>query len=132
MYKKILVTTICLLATYSLWAGNDNDTVNVQTLEEVSVVSTRNADGNNLSASNIGSSRLTEQNFGQNLPFLLSAVPSLVTNFALCRPRARHDGKSRLRRSNLYSVVYSQNRRARCNQKRKKSFIRYFRRRRCQ
>ena len=79
MYKKILVITICLLATYSLWAGNDNDTVNVQTLEEVSVVSTRNADGNNLSASNIGSSRLTEQNFGQNLPFLLSAVPSLVT-----------------------------------------------------
>ena len=79
MYKKILVITICLLATYSLWAGNDNDTVNVQTLEEVSVVSTRNADGNNLSASNIGSSRLTEQNFGQNLPFLLSTVPSLVT-----------------------------------------------------
>ncbi len=80
MSKKLLLMGLLALSLNKMSANNngDSDTIRRQTLEEVSVISTRNPNANNLSADNIGSSKLSEQNFGQNLPFLLSATPSLI------------------------------------------------------
>jgi iron complex outermembrane receptor protein len=54
------------------------DTIETQLLEEVIVAATRNQNAGNLSAKTIGKERLKMQNFGENLPFLLSTTPSLV------------------------------------------------------
>ena len=79
MYKKLLLTSVCALSLLTMSAKNEVvDTINTQVLEEVSVVSTRNQNDKDLSAQSITADKLKEQNIGQNLPFLLSTMPSTV------------------------------------------------------
>lgn len=81
MCKKLFLMGFMALSLNQMSANNigDNDTISTQALEEVSVISTRNPNSNNLSTKNISSQKLSEHNFGQNLPFLLSNTPSLVS-----------------------------------------------------
>lgn len=79
MYKKLFSLSVLALSLTTMSAKNEVvDTINTEVLEAVSVISTRSQASNSLSASNIKAEKLSEQNIGQNLPFLLSTMPSTV------------------------------------------------------
>lgn len=79
--KKRAMSVCCLLAaTMSVCAQTrEEDSLRVVNLQEVEVISTRATGNTPVAFTNIGKEQLKKQNFGQDLPYLLSMTPSAIT-----------------------------------------------------
>lgn len=77
--KKILLAG-CLIAGTNVFAQNDAaDSLKVVNLQEIQVVSTRATQKTPVAFSNVSKELLRKQNFGQDIPFLLTTTPSVLT-----------------------------------------------------
>lgn len=77
--KKFLLAG-CLMAGTSVFAQNDAaDSLKVINLQEVQVVSTRATKKTPVAFTNVSKELLRKQNFGQDIPFLLTTTPSVLT-----------------------------------------------------
>ncbi len=76
--KKVLFMLISLLATVSSFPVEQKDTLKLVNLQEVQVVSTRAKEKTPLSYSDVNKSTIEKENFGMDVPFLLTITPSLV------------------------------------------------------
>ena len=72
---------VCLLtAALGVCAqAQEQDSLRVINLQEVEVISTRATNSTPVAFTNIGKEQLKKQNFGQDLPYLLSMTPSAIT-----------------------------------------------------
>lgn len=72
---------VCLLtAALGVCAqAQEQDSLRVINLQEVEVISTRATSSTPVAFTNIGKEQLKKQNFGQDLPYLLSMTPSAIT-----------------------------------------------------
>ena len=81
--KKKIVTAAALVwaAGFVVCAGNSvpNDTLKSVELQEVSVVATRATDKTPIAFTNVTAKDLAKKNFGQDIPYLLSMTPSVIT-----------------------------------------------------
>lgn len=79
--KKIGLMTIALLgAGITVHAQTSaKDSVKVVNLQEVQVVSTRATAKTPVAFTNVKKEQISKQNFGQDIPFLLSTTPSVLT-----------------------------------------------------
>ena len=69
-----------LMAALSVCAQTrEQDSLRVVNLQEVEVISTRATSSTPVAFTNIGKEQLKKQNFGQDLPYLLSMTPSAIT-----------------------------------------------------
>ena len=78
MKKEIILLSGMLFAVLSSFAQQKQDSLRVVHLQEVQVLSTRAAGKTPMAFSNVGKADVKKQNFGQDIPFLLSLTPSLV------------------------------------------------------
>ncbi len=78
---KTLFISIALLSTITVTIaqGKVNDSIPVENLEEVLVRSVRVTADSPVAHSNIGKKELEERNLGQDIPYMLSYLPSVVT-----------------------------------------------------
>lgn len=80
MKKNVVAVATLLAAGSSLFAqAVANDTLKVINLQEVQVVSTRATAKTPIAFSNVKREQISKQNFGLDLPFLLTATPSVLT-----------------------------------------------------
>ena len=80
MNKKLIAAAIALAACVSVHAQKDaRDSMRIVSLQEVQVVSTRAQARTPFAFSNISKENIRKQNFGQDIPFLLSSSPSVLT-----------------------------------------------------
>ena len=79
--KKIVVAVATLLATSVAVSAQTRakDSLRVIDLQEVQVVSTRATAKTPVAFTNVSKEEIKKQNFGQDIPFLLSATPSVLT-----------------------------------------------------
>lgn len=81
--KKIFLTAAALIwaASVAVCAENavQTDTLKSVELQEVSVVASRATDKTPIAFTNVTSEELAKKNFGQDLPYLLSMTPSVIT-----------------------------------------------------
>lgn len=77
--KKVILFTGIFMAGVSLFAQQKQDSIRVVHLQEVQVQSTRAASKTPMAYANVGGEEIKKQNFGQDIPFLLSLTPSLIT-----------------------------------------------------
>lgn len=69
-----------LMATLSVCAQtHEKDSLRVINLQEVEVISTRATGTTPVAFTNVSKEQLKKQNFGQDLPYLLSMIPSAIT-----------------------------------------------------
>lgn len=74
------MTACALVAALSVCAQTPKeDSLRVINLQEVEVISTRATGTTPIAHTNIGKNELKKQNFGQDLPYLLSMTPSAIT-----------------------------------------------------
>jgi iron complex outermembrane receptor protein len=80
--KKVLFFGCCLTAATMSFADNPAkiDSTKVINLQEVQVVSTRASVKTPMAYSNLSKKVIQAQNFGQDIPFLLQLMPSVVTS----------------------------------------------------
>ncbi|MDD2657437.1 MAG: TonB-dependent receptor [Candidatus Pacebacteria bacterium] len=78
MKKEIILLSSMLFAGFSSFAQQKQDTLRMVRLQEVQVVSTRATGKTPMAYSTVSKSEIKKQNFGQDIPFLLSLTPSLV------------------------------------------------------
>ncbi len=76
--KKVFFTLICLSAVFLCFSEEQKDSLNLVHLQEVQVISTRASDKTPLSYSDLDKSDIEKENFGQDIPYLLTITPSLV------------------------------------------------------
>lgn len=77
--RKILLAG-CLMAGTSVFAQDGaTDSLKVVNLQEVQVISTRASQKTPVAFTNVSKELLRKQNFGQDIPFLLSTTPSVLT-----------------------------------------------------
>lgn len=70
----------CLMAGASVFAqAGETDSLKVVNLQEVQIVSTRATSKTPVAFTNVSKEELKKQNFGQDIPFLLSMTPSALT-----------------------------------------------------
>lgn len=70
----------CLMAGASVFAqAGETDSLKVVNLQEVQIVSTRATSKTPVAFTNVSKKELKKQNFGQDIPFLLSMTPSALT-----------------------------------------------------
>ena len=80
MKKRAMSVCYLLAATMSVCAQTrEEDSLRVVNLQEVEVISTRATGNTPVAFTNIGKEQLKKQNFGQDLPYLLSMTPSAIT-----------------------------------------------------
>ncbi|MEG1562574.1 MAG: TonB-dependent receptor [Bacteroides sp.] len=80
MKKNVIAAAILLAAGITASAQNGaKDSLRVINLQEVQVVSTRATAKTPMAFSNVSKEQIKKQNFGQDIPFLLSATPSVLT-----------------------------------------------------
>ena len=81
--KKIFLTATALMwaASIAVCAENaaQSDTLKSVKLQEVSVIASRATDKMPIAFTNVTSEELAKKNFGQDLPYLLSMTPSVIT-----------------------------------------------------
>ncbi len=78
--KRHAMATCLLMATLGVCAQTqEQDSLRVINLQEVEVISTRATNSTPVAFTNIGKEQLKKQNFGQDLPYLLSMTPSAIT-----------------------------------------------------
>ena len=74
------MATCLLMAALGVCAQTQElDSLRVINLQEVEVISTRATSSTPVAFTNIGKEQLKKQNFGQDLPYLLSMTPSAIT-----------------------------------------------------
>ena len=74
------MATCLLMAALGVCAQTqEQDSLRVINLQEVEVISTRATNSTPVAFTNIGKEQLKKQNFGQDLPYLLSMTPSAIT-----------------------------------------------------
>lgn len=76
---KMLAGTLCAAMTSVCAVSAPADSVKIVTLQEVQVVSTRANVKTPVAFTNISKEQLKNRNTGQDLPYLLSLTPSLIT-----------------------------------------------------
>ena len=68
-----------LMATLSVCAQtHEKDSLRVISLQEVEIISTRATGTTPVAFTNVSKEQLKKQNFGQDLPYLLSMIPSAL------------------------------------------------------
>ena len=78
--KRHAMAACLLTAALSVCAQTqEQDSLRVINLQEVEVISTRATSSTPVAFTNIGKEQLKKQNFGQDLPYLLSMTPSAIT-----------------------------------------------------
>ena len=78
--KRHAMATCLLMAALGVCAQTqEQDSLRVINLQEVEVISTRATSSTPVAFTNIGKEQLKKQNFGQDLPYLLSMTPSAIT-----------------------------------------------------
>ena len=78
--KRHAMATCLLMAALGVCAQTQElDSLRVINLQEVEVISTRATSSTPVAFTNIGKEQLKKQNFGQDLPYLLSMTPSAIT-----------------------------------------------------
>ena len=78
--KRHAMATCLLMAALGVCAQTqEQDSLRVINLQEVEVISTRATNSTPVAFTNIGKEQLKKQNFGQDLPYLLSMTPSTIT-----------------------------------------------------
>ena len=78
--KRHAMATCLLMAALGVCAqAQEQDSLRVINLQEVEVISTRATNSTPVAFTNIGKEQLKKQNFGQDLPYLLSMTPSAIT-----------------------------------------------------
>ena len=81
MKRILMFSSLLTLAGSSVFAQKkDPQKDTVQTLTPVEVRATRLNEKSPFAVSNLGKKELTHQNLGQNLPYLLNQIPSVVTS----------------------------------------------------
>ena len=69
-----------LMAALSVCAQtHERDSLRIINLDEVEIISTRATGTTPVAFTNVGKEQLKKQNFGQDLPYLLSMIPSAIT-----------------------------------------------------
>ena len=77
---KKMIFAGCLIAGASVFAqAGETDSLKVVNLQEVQVVSTRATSKTPVAFTNVSKEELKKQNFGQDIPYLLSMTPSALT-----------------------------------------------------
>ena len=77
---KKMIFAGCLIAGTSVFAqAGETDSLKVVNLQEVQVVSTRATSKTPVAFTNVSKEELKKQNFGQDIPYLLSMTPSALT-----------------------------------------------------
>lgn len=80
MRKRLLAVATLLATGITAFAQmSDKDSLRVINLQEIQVVSTRATSKTPVAFTNIKKEQISKQNFGQDIPFLLSSTPSVVT-----------------------------------------------------
>ena len=80
MKKNLSIAVFLLAASANAFAQTSaKDSLRVVNLQEVQVVSTRATSKTPVAYSNISQKEIQKQNFGLDLPFLLTATPSVLT-----------------------------------------------------
>jgi iron complex outermembrane receptor protein len=78
--KNLLFSTCLLIGIFDVLSQEKVvDSLSVETLEEVLVRSVRVAADSPITHSNLGKEELEERNLGQDIPYMLSFLPSVVT-----------------------------------------------------
>ena len=78
--KRHAMAACLLTAALSVCAQTqEQDSLRVINLQEVEIISTRATSSTPVAFTNIGKEQLKKQNFGQDLPYLLSMTPSAIT-----------------------------------------------------
>lgn len=78
--KRHVMAAACLLMTVSgIYAQTPKDSLKVVNLQEVEIISTRATGTTPVAFTNVNKEQLKKQNFGQDLPYLLSMTPSAIT-----------------------------------------------------
>lgn len=78
--KKYAMTACLYLATLTVCAQTEEkDSLRVIDLREVEVISTRATQKTPVAFTNLNKEELKKQNFGQDLPYLLSMTPSAIS-----------------------------------------------------
>lgn len=77
---KKMIFAGCLMVGASVFAqAGETDSLKVVNLQEVQIVSTRATSKTPVAFTNVSKEELKKQNFGQDIPFLLSMTPSALT-----------------------------------------------------
>ena len=77
---KKMIFAGCLMAGARVFAqAGETDSLKVVNLQEVQIVSTRATSKTPVAFTNVSKEELKKQNFGQDIPFLLSMTPSALT-----------------------------------------------------
>ena len=72
-----------LMATLGVCAQtHEKDSLRVISLQEVEIISTRATGTTPVAFTNVSKEQLKKQNFGQDIPYLLSFTPSVLTTSA--------------------------------------------------
>lgn len=79
MRKEFLMLAGAFIAGVNSFAQEKQDSLRLINLQEVQVVSTRAAANTPLAYTTIGKEEIKKQNFGQDIPFLLTLSPSVVS-----------------------------------------------------
>ena len=80
MKRNVLAAILTTIASVSVFGQNDaRDSLRIVNLQEVEVVSTRASSKTPVAYSNISKEEIKKQNFGLDLPFLLTSTPSVLT-----------------------------------------------------
>ena len=74
------MATCLLMATLGVCAQtHEKDSLRVISLQEVEIISTRATGTTPVAFTNVSKEQLKKQNFGQDIPYLLSFTPSVLT-----------------------------------------------------
>ncbi len=76
--KKVLLMLVFLSAVFSSFSEEMKDSLRLFNLQEVQVISSRAREKTPLSYSDVDKKTIEKENFGQDIPFLLTITPSLV------------------------------------------------------
>ena len=78
--KRHAMVPCLLMAALSVCAQtHERDSLRIINLDEVEIISTRATGTTPVAFTNVGKEQLKKQNFGQDLPYLLSMIPSAIT-----------------------------------------------------
>lgn len=77
--KKIILAGCLMAGTAVCTHADETDSLKVVNLQEVQVVSTRATQKTPVAFTNVSKETLRKQNFGLDIPFLLTATPSVLT-----------------------------------------------------
>ena len=79
MRKQAMATCLAMAALSVCAQTHEKDSLRVVNLQEVEIISTRATGTTPVAFTNISKEELKKQNFGQDLPYLLSMTPSAIT-----------------------------------------------------